>query len=190
MQPSTRSNFDELLLGVEQGETQEAYSPQRKPKFKTNLQFSDYGESPPLPGTPVIPLLKLGVYEPFELEADRPDHYKMSCISQKNLTKDSLSTLPSKGGSEKEDNLSIDYTRYSSAIYTDVRGEDSEDEGVMFAPLANPSLKVWVMDDVKTSFSSSTAVDLSRKSPESQRGTSIFEILKVKKPTRPRLGTN
>lgn len=134
--------------------------------------------------------MKLGEFEPFQLEEDNGDTPKKQCASLYTQTRDLLSALPCKSGNEKEDTVSPKNTRYSLTHYTDNMIEDSEDEGINFAPLANPEIKVWVMDSGNKSSARHTLADLDKTDGPSRRGTTIFEILKVKKKGRPRLGTD
>jgi hypothetical protein len=190
MLPRTTSHFDELVLERNRDDAFLCSSPGEKPIFKTDLQFSDYVESPPLPGTPVIPLLKLGEFEPFELEEDLLLSPKKSSPIKNLIQIDSLPTLPSKGGGERDEALSSGKTFNCSTMCTDTRLEDSEEEGVFFAPLSNKGIKVWMMDDKPNNMHPHLFPELRNRGSFSQRGTTIFEILKAKKQARPRLGTN
>lgn len=190
MQLGTPTAFDELVLERSQDDAFPCSPQKDKLVFKTDLQFSDYGESPPLPGTPVIPLLKLGEYEPFDLEEEESTSFLNPSPIKPKLQLESFPALPSKNGCEKDDAFSSRKTLNSSTLCTEARQEDSEDEGVFFAPLLNTGIKVWVMDEKHSASFLSKNQKISKTGDTSQRGSTIFEILKAKKQARPRLGTN
>lgn len=149
-------------------------------QLSTDFGFKEENESPRIPPTPFAPFLHLDSCEFLELEPDSPESLCSRKHSSFQVRKESRKFSTAKVSSEKDDGLSNAQTNISSNYGADLRDEDSEDEGVAFGPLNNPSIQVWAMNDQDKTVQ--IFKNQAKEGDSSRKGLSIMDLLKSKRP--------
>ena len=149
-----------------------------KTQLTADLGLKTEDSSPQLPPTPFAPFLHFEGCEPLDLEPSSPVNFTQK---RANFNRDSTGSQFGRVSLEKEDIMSLAQTNYSSTAGYETKDEDSDEEGVPFIPLVNPSIKVWVMN---VATQNTTDTQMPTKKDQPRKGTTILGLLKSKRVNR------